>query len=296
VPIKDNQAPTIEWLLPAQKALLKGKAEFIVIPDDNVGVSEITFYLNNKEIAKDYTEMDGSWGALVDLSCYASGTYSLKAEAEDLAGNIGKATCEVALETDAHAPVVTIESVAWDQKEGGAVLVTGTVEDADGDTGFRIGVDLDGKPLPWIAKVSDGKWLMLIEPVLFGPGKHKLAAFAEDEYGNEGQAALTTSLPLSAVSLFCGDMDFGFLGKPVELTALATGGSTVQYQFEIKTGAKAWKVLRSYAASDKFTWKPSKAGKYTLRICAREEGGSKVFTCQGSFTVKPAPPKPSKQK
>ena len=63
---------------------------------------------------------------------------------------------------------------------------------------------------------------------------------------------------------------------PVTLTATATGGSHVEYKFEVRTSTTTYSLLRDWSTDNTATWTPTTPGGYYLRVSAREQGTTKV--------------------
>jgi hypothetical protein len=80
------------------------------------------------------------------------------------------------------------------------------------------------------------------------------------------------------------------VGAPIQWTATATGGSTLEYQYwlnDVATGA--WTVLQPYGAGNQVTWSPTAAGTYALQVWIREVGSAAAFDAwkgTGRFTIK----------
>ena len=66
------------------------------------------------------------------------------------------------------------------------------------------------------------------------------------------------------------------VNTPITLTATATGGTKVLYQFEIAPSTDTtYTVLRAYSGYRTCTWTPTIPGGYYLRVTAREQGLTK---------------------
>jgi len=85
------------------------------------------------------------------------------------------------------------------------------------------------------------------------------------------------------------------VGVPINLTASATGGGTLEYQFKAKylsaPGVYAWITLQDYSALNTCTWTPAEARSYTIIAYAREKGTTvpyKVYR-ELAFTVNTMP-------
>ena len=73
--------------------------------------------------------------------------------------------------------------------------------------------------------------------------------------------------------------------KPITITAAATGGANVQYQFWVynPSAIPAWTQLRSYTPNQKCVWTPMAAGPYLISVTALDGATgvavNKLFWC-----------------
>ncbi|MEN6358311.1 MAG: Ig-like domain-containing protein [Armatimonadota bacterium] len=270
IEVTDTEAPTLSWLLPLSNALVSGAADLEVNAADNVGLSGVTFYISNgtreRTISADSTAADGRWGASVDFSNYVSGSYTLRAEARDRAGNTVSASLPISIQSSAVAPQVTISQTSYDT-ETSSVIVTGTASDADGAVAYVL-VELDGQ-LVGTASLDGNSWTYALGS--FGPGTHTVRAVAIDEYGNEGMQEVNAALSLSAVDMSADPDGTCLPNQSVTVTAEAIGGGTVEYRILVYDGVQ-WTVLQEYDTSNCCTWTPDTPCTYTLRVYAREQG------------------------
>ena len=131
----------------------------------------------------------------------------------------------------------------------------------------------------WVYNVSTGVWSQL-QGYTSSPtctwtpttvGYYYLSVTALD--GPTGNALNTTAkflcgAPLSAVSLATSS-SWQPVNAAIELTATATGGVSVQYQFWVycvNTGV--WSLLQDYSPQSSFAWTPTMAGYYYLSVTA----------------------------
>ncbi len=109
------------------------------------------------------------------------------------------------------------------------------------------------------------------------PGSYLLSATAKDgTTGAEVNATLwysiTGGVPLTAVSVTASSSSPQPVNTPITLTAMATGGTNVQYQFWLYTpnGTPAWSPLQAYSSSASCTWNPNGPGDYLLSVSAKD--------------------------
>ena len=74
-------------------------------------------------------------------------------------------------------------------------------------------------------------------------------------------------------------------GTTIKLTAQATGTGTLQYKFLIKDSNGNWGMLRDYATTNTYEWKPGATGNKTLYVDVKDSTG-KVVRKQMSYTIK----------
>jgi len=108
-------------------------------------------------------------------------------------------------------------------------------------------------------------------------GNYLISATARDSItGTDINAsvwyAISNITPLSTIALTTSPYPPRPATTPITLTALATGGTNVQYQFWLYNPAAtpAWSQLQAYSTSKQYVWTPSTAGNYLLSVTARD--------------------------
>ena len=78
-----------------------------------------------------------------------------------------------------------------------------------------------------------------------------------------------------------------YAGTPITLTAAATGGTEVQYQFWVYNAAAnpAWQQLQGYSASATCVWTPATAGSYLLSVTAQDSASGMVVNQLLWYTI-----------
>ena len=77
---------------------------------------------------------------------------------------------------------------------------------------------------------------------------------------------------------------------PITITAAATGGTNVQYQFWVyNPSTPAWSQLQGYSSAATCNWTPTLAGNYYLSITAQDATGTAVNDAVW-YTVTPGTP------
>ena len=86
----------------------------------------------------------------------------------------------------------------------------------------------------------------------------------------------TVCAPLSAVSVTASPAAPQLMNTPVTLTAAATGGVNVAYQFWVfnPVATTMWSQLRGYSTTAVCTWTPTAPGQYLLSITALDTTGA----------------------
>ncbi len=81
-----------------------------------------------------------------------------------------------------------------------------------------------------------------------------------------------TNVPLTAVSVTPSLPSPQPVNTPITFTAMATGGTSVQYQFWLyaPNATPAWSPLQAYSPLPTCTWTPTSAGDYLLSITAMD--------------------------
>lgn len=104
----DTEKPIIAWNAPAENSVLTGEVTLSVIASDNVGISKIEFYSDDKLIG---TAEGGKTSISWDSANAANGTHTLKAIAYDAVGNHAE-TASVTIKTQNQnkAPVANAGS------------------------------------------------------------------------------------------------------------------------------------------------------------------------------------------
>ena len=119
------------------------------------------------------------------------------------------------------------------------------------------------------------------------PGNYLLSITAQD--GLSGREVNTTawyqvnsSNPLTGVSFTASPASPRPPNTLITFTAMATGGSNVQYTFWLynPTGTPAWSQLQGYAASATCPWQPAAPGNYFISVTAQDGlTGTEVNSC-----------------
>ena len=85
--------------------------------------------------------------------------------------------------------------------------------------------------------------------------------------------------PLTAVSVTASPASPQPATTPITFTAVATGGSSVQYQFWLYNQATTtWSQLQNYSTKTTCAWTPTVAGSYLISVTAQDVSGTNQNT------------------
>ena len=129
-------------------------------------------------------------------------------------------------------------------------------------------------------------------------GQYLLSVTAQDDTGATVNTMLwytVTNAPLTAISVTASPDTPLYVIMPITLTASATGGTNVQYQFWIynQAATPAWSQLQAYSTQPTCVWSPTVSGQYLLSVTAQDATGAManitfwytVFACSPLTTV-----------
>ena len=108
-------------------------------------------------------------------------------------------------------------------------------------------------------------------------GSYLISATAQDgasgmEVNTMAWYSITGNSTLTAVTVTTTPNSPQPANTPITLSATATGGTNVQYQFWVynPAGNPAWSQLQAYSATNTFTWTPAVAGSYLLSVTVQD--------------------------
>ena len=105
-------------------------------------------------------------------------------------------------------------------------------------------------------------------------GQYLLSVTAQDATGAAVNTMLwyTVGTPLTAVSVTAAPASPQPVDTPITFTAVATGGTDVQYQYWVynANANPAWSQLQTYSSQATYTWTPTLAGSYFLSVTAQD--------------------------
>ncbi|MFA7253167.1 MAG: guanylate kinase [Patescibacteria group bacterium] len=181
-----NQAPTINIISPAPAAVLSGTFSFSAEASDDIGISKVSFYIDNTLILED---TKAPYAVEINTSSFQNGQYNLRAVVSDGTLSAEKITA-VTLQNnvvDLEKPVVTIISPTENPQILKNDNLTLNVTATDNNRIDRIELYLDDeKQNSW--KLADLSLRVSFKN--FPVGNYTLKFRAFDEAGNYGDATL----------------------------------------------------------------------------------------------------------
>ncbi len=242
-------------------------------------------FMNGADIIRDFEASNSFvWTPLI------AQTYNITVVAKDLQAADPNAT--VTSVNKVYIVLPTLSAVNLATTPANAVLLTKSVTLTATNTG---GINVQYKFMTGALVLRD---FSSSNSYTFTPAALKTYTFtviAKDLGGLDPTAtvtspmvSVTTKTALTAVSLTTAPLNVVLLGRPVTLTATATGGANVQYKFMY--GAV---MLRDFASSNTLVWTPLALKTYTpLTVIAKDAGGidpALTYTSAGvSVTTKTA--------
>ena len=179
--VNDTTAPVVSLTAPGNNSKVNGTVTITASASDNVGVSNVEFYLNGALLfASNVTPYTYNW----NTTSVANGSYTLTAKAYDNAGNIGQSSnVSVTVLNDITAPTVSIGVRKASSGSSGMLAVTATANDDVGVS--RVEFYVNGV-LASTATVAP--YIYNWDSAAAANGSYTLIAKAYDAAGNLGQS------------------------------------------------------------------------------------------------------------
>ncbi len=111
-------------------------------------------------------------------------------------------------------------------------------------------------------------------------------------YDIQNQLFLPCVAGLSSVNLTASPASPQQVNTAITLRASATGGTTIEYKFNVTSPAGTTTVLRDYATTDNCAWTPTTSGTYSLQVLAREQGTTQNAAIQSTISFVVSTPSP----
>jgi YVTN family beta-propeller protein len=281
----DTIAPAVSITSPAAGATVSGTVAVAATVSDAAGIASVTFLADGVVIATDTTSpFSANWNA----SAVANGSHTLRAEARDVAGNVGTSApvaVTVGAPSDTTGPSVSITSPAAGATVTGTVAVAATASDAAGVASVTFKVD--GTV---IGTDTSAPFSVNWDTSAVAAGAHTLRAEAKDAANNVG-----TSAPVSVTTAPPPDTT-----APTVSIKTPTGGATVTGTVDIEALASdavgvasvvfkvdgtviGTELLAPYIVS--WDTSASASGSHTLRAEARDAAGNVGVSAAVTVTV-----------
>jgi hypothetical protein len=181
IALPDTTAPVVSLTAPGNSSKVNGTVTITASASDNVGVSNVEFYLNGALLStSNVAPYTYNW----NTTSVANGIYTLTAKGYDNAGNIGQSSnVSVTVLNDTTPPTVSIEVRKASSGVNGVLAVTATASDNVGVS--KVEFYVNGA----LASTAT------IEPYIYNwdsatvaTGSYTLVAKAYDATGNLGQS------------------------------------------------------------------------------------------------------------
>lgn len=182
--------------------------------NDELGAWRVKFYMNGHLLCEDADSSDG-WGADLKVSDYCTGDWTLKAEAEDLAGNTGTAETPIYVSSTTPRPTVSITS----HPAGSVLSATATISGTCWDDVSVAAVMLyaDDTLIGYADLDGAGGWSAGVDTTYLADSNRTLKAIVEDYPGNSATATLPVVISNNAAT------------SPIGQIKGASDGSTARF-------------------------------------------------------------------
>ncbi len=178
--VVDNAAPAVEIAAPADGVRLGQPFDFTARVDDDGGVAEVRFLVDNNEVA---VLDEGPWTLEIDPSDYPpAGPKTLEVVATDVAGRDGRASVDVEFAPDE----ITVQVLSPELGGVAARPFMFRVEAQGPDGVTQVELRLDGERL---VLLNAPPYEVEIDPAEHEGMEHQLEALARDIEGREAVAA-----------------------------------------------------------------------------------------------------------
>jgi subtilisin family serine protease len=177
-----DAAPPAVTLVSPTGGVLFGDVLVSAFASDNVGVSGVSFLLDDSPLSDEDTAppYQLTW----TTTTASNGSHVLTAVARDVQGNQTAASVTVTVANDTAAPTVELTSPEVGAVVGGTLTVSAAVSDDVGVVSVRF--LLDGAPLG--EEQIEPAWEVVWDTTAGADGAHTLTAIARDEAGHETRA------------------------------------------------------------------------------------------------------------
>lgn len=193
----DTTAPQVWIDNPPYAASVPVDTAILATVNDDLGAWRVKFYMNDHLLAEDTDSSDG-WGTNLKASDYCTGDWTLKAVAEDLAGNFGTAETPIHIVSSTSPPTISFVSPNSGQVLSGTATVTGIC--SDDVVVASVALYADNTLLGYGELDGSGGWSAEIDTTHLADGTRLLKAIVDDYPGNQAEATVPVGVNNGAVT------------------------------------------------------------------------------------------------
>ncbi|MDO8683424.1 MAG: Ig-like domain-containing protein [Armatimonadota bacterium] len=177
----DTTSPQVFIESPPSGGIVNMNTTVTATVNDDLGAWRVSFYLNGHLLKEDADALD-FWTADIPIANYCEGDWTLKAVAEDLAGNTGTDEIPIHIHSSTLPPTVAITSPTASANLSGTITATGTCGDDVAVASVTLKLD---DTVVGFADIDGGNWTCDVDTTYLVDGARTLTATVEDYPGNE---------------------------------------------------------------------------------------------------------------
>ena len=219
----DTTAPQVWIENPPYAASVASDTTVKATVNDDLGAWRVRFYMHDHLLAEDADALD-FWTADLKVSDYCTGDWTLKAEAEDLAGNVGTTQIPIYIVSSTPPPTVTVSSPGAGNVLSGIVTATGTCGDDVAVASVALSI---GDTALGFADIDSAVWTCQIDTTYLADGNRTLTATVEDYPGNSASATVPVVVNNSAAT------------SPIGNVKNASDGSAIRFASAVVVADKS---------------------------------------------------------
>ncbi len=226
--------------------------------------------------------MGSAWSILRDYASgttatwqpAAAGSYTLRVSVRDVDYPAVVVTKTQAFTITPALSAVTVNAAPLAPRPVGTAVTLTAVKTGGANVQYQFSASGDGGSTWSVIRAWSTSVTATWTPATAAGWQVKVAA-REGSSGTPVDSAATdyliTPAPPTAVTLAAAVASPQPANSAITLTAGKSGGSTVEYQFDVVAAGGAVTVLRAWGTTASAAWSPAAAGLYTLRVFAREQ-------------------------
>jgi hypothetical protein len=219
---EDRTAPEVCIENPLYGAAVAADTAVEARVNDDLGAWRVSFYLNDHLLSTDTDAMD-FWTADIPIADYCTGDWTLKAVAEDLAGNTGTTEIPIYISSSTPPPTVSIATPSAGSTVTGTVTATGTC--GDNEAVSSVTLEMNDTPVGY-ATIDGSNWTCDIDTAYLADGNRTLTATVEDYPGNEASASINVTVNNGAANSSIGSLKTRSVGAKIRFAGgIVTAGT-----------------------------------------------------------------------